>query len=44
MNFPSLQVSWTEMQCPETYVKEFRKIAKVCPENLVELASIETKT
>ena len=27
-------VSWTEMQCPKTYNKEFRKIAKVIPENL----------
>ena len=31
-------VSWTEMQCPETYVKELRKIAKICPENLTEMA------
>ncbi len=27
------------MQCPETYGKEFRKIAKVCPENLASLAA-----
>ena len=27
-------VSWTEMQCPKTYNKEFRKIAKVIPEEL----------
>lgn len=26
-------VSWTEMQCPKTYGKEFRKVAKVLPEN-----------
>jgi hypothetical protein len=25
-------VSWTEMQCPKTYVKEPRKVAKVVPE------------
>jgi len=34
-------VSWTEMQCPQTFVKENRKVAKVipghlaaCPENI----------
>jgi len=27
-------VSWTEMQCPETYVKEHRKVAKVIPDHL----------
>ena len=27
-------ISWTEMQCPKTYNKELRKIAKVIPENL----------
>jgi len=27
-------VSWTEMQCPETYVKENRKVAKVIPDHL----------
>ena len=31
-----IPVSWTEMQCPKTYNKEFRKIAKVIPENLAE--------
>ena len=31
-----IPVSWTEMQCPKTYNKEFRKIAKVIPENLGE--------
>ena len=30
-------VSWTEMQCPKTYNKEQRKIAKVIPEDLAEL-------
>ena len=29
-------VSWTEMQCPKTYNKEYRKIAKVIPEDLNE--------
>jgi len=27
-------VSWTEMQCPDTYTKEARKVAKVIPEHL----------
>lgn len=31
-----IPVSWTEMQCPKTYNKEFRKIAKVIPDNLAE--------
>ncbi|PSN43592.1 Exosome complex component CSL4 [Blattella germanica] len=26
-------VSWTEMQCPKTYVKELRKVAKIIPES-----------
>jgi len=30
-------VSWTEMQCPRTYNKEYRKVAKVIPENLAHL-------
>lgn len=31
---PMVPVSWTEMQCPETYVKEPRKVAKVIPDHL----------
>ncbi|KAI5694155.1 hypothetical protein M8J75_011692 [Diaphorina citri] len=27
-------ISWTEMQCPLTRLKEFRKVAKVAPETL----------
>lgn len=27
-------VSWTEMQCPKTHMKELRKVAKVLPERL----------
>ncbi|XP_018572159.1 exosome complex component CSL4 [Anoplophora glabripennis] len=27
-------ISWTEMQCPKTFVKELRKVAKVVPENV----------
>lgn len=30
-----IPVSWTEMQCPQTYAKEARKVAKVIPEHLV---------
>ena len=26
-------VGWQEMQCPRTYVKEFRKVAKVSPDS-----------
>ena len=26
-------ISWTEMQCPKTFNKEQRKIAKVVPED-----------
>ena len=32
------------MQCPKTYVKEARKIAKVCPENLVYVAAADDVT
>ncbi|XP_043268141.1 exosome complex component CSL4 [Venturia canescens] len=28
-------ISWTEMQCPKTLVKEFRKVAKVVPEQMI---------
>lgn len=30
-----IPISWTEMQCPKTYVKEPRKVAKVVPENVI---------
>ena len=29
-----IPISWTEMQCPKTYVKEHRKVAKVQPEHI----------
>ncbi len=29
---PMVPVGWQEMQCPKTYVKEFRKVAKVSSE------------
>lgn len=32
-------VSWTEMQCPETLAKEFRKVAKIVPESAVQEAT-----
>lgn len=30
---PMVPVSWTEMQCPQTLVKELRKVAKIVPES-----------
>ncbi|CAH0549208.1 unnamed protein product [Brassicogethes aeneus] len=30
---PLVPISWTEMQCTKTFVKEPRKVAKVVPEN-----------
>lgn len=30
-----IPISWTEMQCPKTFVKESRKVAKVVPESIV---------
>ncbi|CAG9770376.1 unnamed protein product [Ceutorhynchus assimilis] len=32
--YPMVPVSWTEMQCPKSLVKEPRKVAKVIPENI----------
>lgn len=29
---PMVPISWTEMQCPQTFVKEPRKVAKILPE------------
>ncbi|XP_034939396.1 exosome complex component CSL4 [Chelonus insularis] len=29
-----IPISWTEMQCPKTLVKEYRKVAKVVPEQI----------
>ncbi|XP_023025217.2 exosome component 1 Csl4 [Leptinotarsa decemlineata] len=31
---PMVPISWTEMQCTKTFVKECRKVAKVVPENV----------
>lgn len=33
---PMVPISWTEMQCTKTYVKEPRKVAKVIPEHIHE--------
>lgn len=30
---PMVPISWTEMQCSKTFIKEPRKVAKVVPEN-----------
>lgn len=35
-------ISWTEMQCTKTFMKESRKVAKVVPENFHQNASNET--
>lgn len=32
---PLVPISWTEMQCTQTFVKEPRKVAKVVPESAV---------
>lgn len=29
-----IPISWSEMQCPKTLVKEPRKVARVIPENI----------
>ncbi|XP_072380580.1 exosome complex component CSL4 [Diabrotica undecimpunctata] len=33
---PMVPISWTEMQCSKSFVKETRKVAKVVPENYNE--------
>lgn len=30
-----IPISWTQMQCPKTLCKEFRKVAKVVPEQVI---------
>lgn len=30
-----IPISWTQMQCPNSFSKEFRKVAKVVPEHVV---------
>lgn len=33
-------ISWTEMQCVKTYVKEPRKVAKVVPDNIQSVTNM----
>lgn len=35
-------ISWTEMQCTKTFIKETRKVAKVVPENFHQNIDNET--
>lgn len=30
-----IPISWTQMQCPKTLYKEYRKVAKVVPEHVI---------
>lgn len=39
LGVPMVPVSWTEMQCPDTLAKEFRKVAKIVPESAVQEAA-----
>ncbi|XP_043675985.1 exosome complex component CSL4 [Vespula pensylvanica] len=32
---PMIPISWTQMQCPKTLCKEYRKVAKIIPEHVV---------
>lgn len=34
---PMVPISWTEMQCPQTLVKEPRKVAKLMPEHALQV-------
>lgn len=40
---PMVPVGWQEMQCPKTYVKELRKVAKVSPE-MITNENVGTRT
>ncbi|KAH0956384.1 hypothetical protein HN011_010306 [Eciton burchellii] len=33
---PMIPISWTQMQCPKSMSKEFRKVAKIVPEHAIE--------
>ncbi|KAK6635277.1 hypothetical protein RUM44_000528 [Polyplax serrata] len=37
-----IPISWTEMQCPKTYIKEQRKVAKIMPESNLSGATTTT--
>lgn len=41
-DLPMIPISWTEMQCPNTLVKESRKVARLMPENKLQ-AVIKTE-
>lgn len=34
---PMVPLGWTEMQCPNTLVREERKVAKVVPESAIKM-------
>lgn len=36
-DIPMVPISWTEMQCPKTLVKEPRKVAKLMPESALQV-------
>ncbi|XP_014668731.1 PREDICTED: exosome complex component CSL4-like [Priapulus caudatus] len=36
---PMIPISWTEMQCPSTFAKESRKVARVAPPSAVTIAA-----
>jgi len=38
LGVPMVPISWSEMQCPQTLVKEPRKIAKILPESAIKTA------
>lgn len=40
---PMIPVSWTEMQCPQSLVKEARKVAKIVSESALNI-KIETNS
>ncbi|KAK4876234.1 hypothetical protein RN001_012656 [Aquatica leii] len=42
--YPMVPISWTQMQCTKTYVKESRKVAKVVPENMNQKTEAQEDT
>lgn len=40
---PMVPVSWTDMQCIKTFIKEPRKVAKVVPENFQQNSDVNTE-
>lgn len=41
-HIPMVPISWTEMQCPKTLVKESRKVAKILPESALAIPTATT--